>query len=73
VGGGLTDKLPKLFDTQAGYRSGDHQLLDLAGAFEDRVAHGLGFSWCASVVSCSPDLVIGESAIPPRVTVSTRF
>ena len=28
---------PELLDAQAGDRSGDHQLLDLAGAFEDRV------------------------------------
>ena len=52
IGGGEgvgVDTQPDLLDTQARYGSGDDQLLDLAGAFEDRVAHGPGFSGCGAV------------------------
>ena len=36
-------------DAQAGDRPGDHELLDLARAFEDRVDHTLGFVGCVVV------------------------
>ncbi len=64
---------PYLLDTQAGYGSGDDELLNLAGAFEDRVAHRPGFSWCGVVWRRGRDQVLRELMIPPRVTVSTRF
>jgi hypothetical protein len=44
-----------LLDPQAGDRTSDHQLLDLARAFEDRVAHDLGFSGCFTVTLSAPD------------------
>jgi hypothetical protein len=40
----------ELLDTQAGDRPSDHQLLDLAGAFEDRVAQAFGFVGCRLVL-----------------------
>ena len=60
-------------DAQARYRPGDDQLLDLARAFEDRVAQRLGFSWCDIVVCSGRDQEFRESTIPSRVTTSTRF
>ena len=53
--------------------TGDRQLLDLAGAFEDNVAHRLRFSWCDGVAQSGRYLAFLKSTIPPRVTDSTHF
>src|SRR5688572_3492071 len=42
-------RAPELLDTQAGDRPADHELLDLARAFEDRVVHVKPFTWCWTV------------------------
>ncbi len=44
-----------LLDTQAGYRSGDHQLLDLARALEDRVVQIPGIFQVRFVFHSDPD------------------
>ena len=50
-------------DTQARDRPGDDQLLDLAGAFEDRVAHLHRFCECRSVLPRLAHLGFRESGV----------
>jgi hypothetical protein len=50
VAAAVTTSRTSLLDTQAGDRPGDDELLDLAGALEDRVDQTLRFRRCCSVL-----------------------